>query len=542
MLQLRHQHRLRFWMLKSSFHLFCGISCLPLLLNLNLIRQVHFVVVQNETNNEQSPIIVEYNTPVTPVMMRRKTNKKKIAKVTAFYHVYIPKDDDNKKKKKQRANEIIQEQLQQLVHATNSSSSPLEFSLEYVTIGDEDDGSSSSPFDDFCRKNSIIIPCNHRMHYDTGYEEKTLNELSKHCKAHPDESVVYFHNKGSYNDNIQHDNWRRHMTNAIFDYTTCLQCVTTTIHNKSHNKCDTCGLLYTAFPFPHYAGNFFASSCEYINKLPYPSDFAGGMDALTEDIKQRRTRGELTTKLFFDAPYNFGISRYAMEHWLGSHPQHQPYDISKHQNIEYWQGKDDVETFSKNDTELAVFPRYHFNDIITDNNDDNGPSSSSKISPKDITMRLDWTVREYYFLAGNLLRWNWFYNHTIPNNISWVWEWYPLGNEWHDLVTKFGSAIEAVDIATMPFALQEQQQTECNWSCYIKNYPDLQKAFGYGGGGSSKNKPRKRKLLAITASAKQHYEMHGRKEHRYCGCIPKTKEWTYWNTTTLLQVIERQRC
>ena len=58
-----------------------------------------------------------------------------------------------------------------------------------------------------------------------------------------------------------------------------------------------------------------------------------------------------------------------------------------------------------------------------------------------------------------------------------------------------------------PVEMMMEEKTKCNWSCYIKNYPDLQKAFG----GLNK--------IELLTAAEQHYETHGREEQRFCGCM-----------------------
>jgi hypothetical protein len=39
------------------------------------------------------------------------------------------------------------------------------------------------------------------------------------------------------------------------------------------------------------------------------------------------------------------------------------------------------------------------------------------------------SVREYYYLAGNILRWMRLYE-KLPDANSWVWEWFPDGQLW----------------------------------------------------------------------------------------------------------------
>ena len=59
----------------------------------------------------------------------------------------------------------------------------------------------------------------------------------------------------------------------------------------------------------------------------------------------------------------------------------------------------------------------------------------------DNESRLKWKrdvrMREYYYLAGNLYRWYKLYN-KVPDDNSWVWNWYPDGHVWNVYVAFWG--------------------------------------------------------------------------------------------------------
>lgn len=58
-------------------------------------------------------------------------------------------------------------------------------------------------------------------------------------------------------------------------------------------------------------------------------------------------------------------------------------------------------------------------------------------------------IREFYFLAGNILKWYMLYGEPPPKN-SWVWTHFPDGHLWTNRVSEHG--IHAVDVTTSKYA------------------------------------------------------------------------------------------
>ena len=52
-------------------------------------------------------------------------------------------------------------------------------------------------------------------------------------------------------------------------------------------------------------------------------------------------------------------------------------------------------------------------------------------------LKRDVALREYYYLAGNMIKWITLYG-SVPNQDSWVWDHYPAGEMWKEHVAKYG--------------------------------------------------------------------------------------------------------
>ena len=61
-------------------------------------------------------------------------------------------------------------------------------------------------------------------------------------------------------------------------------------------------------------------------------------------------------------------------------------------------------------------------------------------------------MREYYLLAGNMLKWIHVYGE-VPSKDSWVWEHFPDGDEWREGYKMFGGNV--VEALLDGFAMQD---------------------------------------------------------------------------------------
>jgi hypothetical protein len=181
------------------------------------------------------------------------------------------------------AEEAQQQQQQQLLTSDHgagerrnqSSSEPssqhqqLPYTLYYNTIGMDDvfghtnsrsenatstmselmrnwcEGNIIPPETDVALEEPPPIACVHINHYETAFEEVTLQSLYDYCHVHPSHSVVYLHSKGSYQQHgTLNQAWRPHLTTAA----THRDCIHPPVmHDQDGHatvECNVCGLQF----------------------------------------------------------------------------------------------------------------------------------------------------------------------------------------------------------------------------------------------------------------------------------------------------------
>ena len=166
-----------------------------------------------------------------------------------------------------------------------------------------------------------------------GDESITLEKLHDYCKLHQDERVIYIHNKGSYTKS--HGN--RILRNVLMKAITSTDCL------EMPSSCNTCSSQFSGSPV-HYPGNMWVADCDYVAKLIPPQEFASLKQKVVDHAKNNTKPIEndyLETRLEDGTWFKFhnstlwmyereswlGVNRYAMEHWIGSHPDILPCDV-----------------------------------------------------------------------------------------------------------------------------------------------------------------------------------------------------------------------
>ena len=161
--------------------------------------------------------------------------------------------------------------------------------------------------------------------------------------------VLAMHSKGTFTSSEANDYLRDVLMKAI----TSDECV----GMPDSGACSSCSSKFSQFPFSHYAGNMWVSDCDYVRKLIPPKDFEKAKQNLVDAMMNATTevpQEELSPKEIFDEsrffkvtlgdgikPFRYqksvewqhsrvswlGTGRYAMEHWLGSHPDFKPCEV-----------------------------------------------------------------------------------------------------------------------------------------------------------------------------------------------------------------------
>jgi hypothetical protein len=334
-----------------------------------------------------------------------------------FYNVYIPADESMKSVKK--AFQIVEEQLDQVASSYAASLENKTVTIFYNTIGIP---KAHIEIDRMCSEKDKVT-CRHLRHYNQAHEDVTLQGVYDYCQTHETNRVVYMHSKGSFHSSSTQANWRRHMMMAV----TSEMCL-----RPANDACSVCGMLLLPWPALHMVGNFFTADCSYVKKLVQPLDFGQRMADVTKKILLRKLQSRFVDGLLPEAPWHYGIDRWSSEHWIGSHPDVRPCDLSEEPRIEHWQDSPRKAT----EFSWAMAPRH---------------SASARWSyVKQIPKQEDIRMREVYLLAGSLFKWSQLYNKT-PDASSWIWDWYPDGQTWKESVTRYGAA-KAVDMVTEQFS------------------------------------------------------------------------------------------
>lgn len=205
------------------------------------------------------------------------------------------------------------------------------------------------------------------------------------------------------------------------------------------SSCDVCGLLFYPLWTFFFPGNFFTASCSYITKnLMSPLEFRHRMDIVVTKMKYLRSRGRILTRLYPDVDKSdgyLGTGRYAAEHWIASHPNVKPCDMSPTSNLEYWWQNQNGSAAapslrwssaprnSMNDPSWFRLNHALLNEIVT------APPNNETVPRQN----------EYFLLPGFLFKWKELYGAAPPRN-SWIWLWFERcdGSHWREMVEKYG--------------------------------------------------------------------------------------------------------
>jgi hypothetical protein len=301
--------------------------------------------------------------------------------------------------------------------------------------------------DDVCSSHGL--DCRHMQHYESGFEEVTLQRAHDFCTQtqtaalakkdngdnddgggndYTDIRVVYMHNKGSFTDTSVNKFWRRHLTMAVTSHH-CLQ--------PANNTCNVCGLQFWPMWIPFFPGNMWAAKCSYVKKLVAPRNYSSVTASLKDRVTGLVQQDKLSIELFPPdkfppEPDRYGLDRYAAEHWIGSHPQLVPCDLSDTAGIHYWYTKDRNQT----DLNFAMAPRRPLRaplklwPVMTD---------MKKVKLKVLNSP-ELRSKEYFLLPGYVFKWYTLY-HEFPPASSWVWSWFPDGELWRDRIALHGTKL-----------------------------------------------------------------------------------------------------
>jgi hypothetical protein len=248
--------------------------------------------------------------------------------------------------------------------------------------------------------------CRRLRYLSKGNEIDTLQALYQYCHAHPNETVAYIHNKGSFHASLINQQQRRDGTKAAL---ACLPHVTTTStsSNAGDTSCNVCAGNFQVAPQFLALSNMWSAHCDYVRQLIPPSLFEERVQSMYQNtvlhpILQNTTYACLAP--VSTAPNHLGRGRYAMERWVWSHPDLRP---------------------------CHVVPLPDDGEDRPSNNNNNTPSSSLssvwslQMGPtqKQIGRLLNRVTDNFARLEGRLFEYSYLYG-KLPPSTSWIWSYY----------------------------------------------------------------------------------------------------------------------
>jgi hypothetical protein len=163
-------------------------------------------------------------------------------------------------------------------------------------------------------------------------------------------------------------------------------------------------------------------------------DFMHRINDVSSEAMLWTLQGKFSKNLMFSGRNDhFGIDRFASEHWVGSHPDLIPCDVSPSTTgFGHWISGGGPAQGKQAAFEFGMAPRR-----------DGSPVGEEVKTRPVILKNKEWRKKEFFLLPGRLFKWMRLYQKAPPKD-SWIWKWYPDGEYWKDTVKKYGN--ETLDI------------------------------------------------------------------------------------------------
>ena len=284
------------------------------------------------------------------------------------------------------------------------------------------------------------LKCVHLKHFEYQHRGETSRQIQEYCRHNPTHRIAYVQNSLStkYGDDVNRIRLMQHVTKAV----TNPLCLATALE-QNKGQCNVCGLTFHTIPSLRMSGDSWAASCSYVNQLLPPQEFVERMEQVVSKSLIQKIWTRLNFGIVEDRLDNLGLGGYSMDHWIGSHPSLMPCDLSDDHPTVWARGEQTRSRFSlHNGAHMKGTPYAR----------DNSAELEKKIL-SDERMR----VREFSFLAGNLLKWYTLYG-SAPQPTSWVWKFFPDGDQWLSGVVKYGNKV--VETLTSNYELTEQEMDQ----------------------------------------------------------------------------------
>lgn len=338
--------------------------------------------------------------------------------ISVFYNVYVPESSPD------RSFEIVEEQLHQF---DESDAARLSINntliVYYNTIGSNN---ATERIQELCQ-DKASLSCRHMEHFNSGFEEVTLQKLYEYCSlpSHENARVIYLHNKGSFHKN--RDDWRRHGTLAA-THRDCVQ--------PPNDQCNFCAIHVSYIPSVQQHGNMWSAQCSYVKRLLSPLDYQKAMVQVNRQYHALRGQKKMHHESWgVSGPWGFALTRHSNEHWIGSHPSVVPCDLNPFPYETFW--KKNFNSTTSSLFQWSMLPRRDLQDrdraVIGDD-----PSDRFQAARDDTLGRM----QDYFFLPGLLLRWLMLYHQGPPDDLAWsVYELFPDFEFWKNALAMHGTDV-----------------------------------------------------------------------------------------------------
>mmetsp|Transcript_44937 Transcript_44937/g.94287 ORF Transcript_44937/g.94287 Transcript_44937/m.94287 type:complete len:944 (+) Transcript_44937:218-3049(+) len=360
--------------------------------------------------------------------------------VVVFYQMSFPSGNEEK------AMEIVKAQFEvlsmgQYDNATNTFDRSQKMLLYYTIAGGRSQDADSVA--NLCKDKSDMIICHNLGKFDSeGAYGEIFHPLRSFCNAKPTSVVIHITNRLQEYAHLKMDQFTLKIQEVTAAVTSKMCRLASSSSEESSSSCNVCGTEFYPLPFFHFTGNMFSASCDYVKDLMPPSMFERTMNDIAGDALLLQLEEVFTTKLIRFDTRILGSHQHSVEHWIGAHPNLKPCDVAP---IGGETQSDETLSNQMKLYSMAIAPRRGSAPAayLTDGQD---------VSELKRRLIRSLALREYYYLGGNVFRWDRLYG-KVPNDDSWVWSWFPDGQLWEAAARTSGE--KAVNELTKQFIVEE---------------------------------------------------------------------------------------
>lgn len=202
-----------------------------------------------------------------------------------------------------------------------------------------------------------------------------------------------------------------------------------------------CSYIQTLLPLPNYT---LALHDAVVSALPTEQKKSSSTTLSSSSSHSISSSSSLWQAQLYRTsnPGSVGLERFAAEHWVASHPHVQPCDLSESNRIkDYWTAAataattttiTDASSTTSEETQQRMQEHHNWSIALAPRKSIHTPwfrlNHSALVDilqePNNNRSRYEW-----FLLPGFLYRWKRIYG-LYPKTDSWIWDWYPNGNDW----------------------------------------------------------------------------------------------------------------